>query len=113
MYRKWQGADVPETLEEHYGEDFHRAEAFFQAARKRMGLLGSSIVDIQCFMLAGIYDRAVMRPLQAWYDTEQACSRLLIYLTKQGPLQREASEPASHARQLEQRLYWSLVRVER
>ncbi len=74
--------------------------------------MNSSIVDIQCFFLAGVYDRAVMKPLQAWYHTEQACSRLHIYLSRRGPLPADDPESMSNTRRLEQRLYWSCVRAE-
>lgn len=55
-------------------ESFHRAEAFFLAAQKRMGLLlcRSSIIEAQVFFLAGVYLMATLRPVEAWKMFVQA-----------------------------------------
>ncbi|KAJ5771134.1 uncharacterized protein N7511_003185 [Penicillium nucicola] len=88
---------------------YARAEAYYEAARKRIGYLGTSLLDIQCLYLAGMYEKHTLRILQAWFFTEQACSRLHAYLLCQrGPT--EPSEQSDH--RLEQRLYWSCIKAE-
>ncbi|PLB52018.1 hypothetical protein P170DRAFT_471931 [Aspergillus steynii IBT 23096] len=85
----------------------HVAEAYFNEAKKRLGMLHTSLVDIQCLFLASIYEKHAIRPLQAWFCIQQASSRLKVRLSS-----RQASLD-SVDRHLEQRLYWSLIRAER
>lgn len=89
---------------------YARAEAYHEAARKRVGYLGTSLLDIQCLYLAGIYEKHTLRILQAWFWTEQACSRLHAYLL----CQRRPTGPYEQSdHRLEQRLYWSCIKAER
>lgn len=60
------------------------AEAYYLAARKRIGLLGTSIVDIQCLFFASIYERYALRILPAWLLIQQACSRLQMLIQARG-----------------------------
>ncbi|RSL91448.1 hypothetical protein CDV31_015465 [Fusarium ambrosium] len=94
-------------------EDQDGAEAYYVAAQKRLGLLGNSIQDIQCFFLAGMFEKTALRPLRAWHHIQQACSRLVTRLLQRG--ERPSApfndlNPENH--HLEQRLFWSCLRAE-
>ncbi|KAM0429234.1 hypothetical protein ACHAPT_006448 [Fusarium lateritium] len=47
-------------------EEKARAEPYYAAAQKRMGLLGNTIQDIQCYFFATIFEKFALRPLRAW-----------------------------------------------
>ncbi|KAF5719123.1 hypothetical protein FMUND_4913 [Fusarium mundagurra] len=90
-----------------------RAEPYYAAAQKRMGILGNTIEDIQCFVLATIFEKFAFRPLRAWYYVQQACSRLEIHLRQRGERPRvpfRQNNPADY--HLEQRLFWTCFRAE-
>lgn len=92
------------------------AEAYFQAARKRIGLLETGIVTSQCHMLTGIYFFYIMRPLQGWSAIHQAGSTLSLYLKSRAASQSWIDSP-QHAhdlseRHLEQRIYWTVLKSE-
>ncbi|RSL75042.1 hypothetical protein CEP51_011238 [Fusarium floridanum] len=84
------------------------ADAYFTAAKKRLGLLGCSIQDSQCFFIASIYEKYCLRPIQAWLYIQQASSRLQAYLLQQG----QRPPPTTSSLQLEQRIFWSCFRAE-
>lgn len=52
------------------------AEAYFQAAKKRIGLLESSILDVQCLFFASVFERYAFRPASAWSYIQLGCTRL-------------------------------------
>ncbi|KAJ5297177.1 uncharacterized protein N7443_008070 [Penicillium atrosanguineum] len=85
------------------------AEAYFHAAKQRLGSLHTSPIDIQCFLLAGFYHRHAMRPLQAWFCFQQASCRLEVRLRS---LCREQWTADVHYHNLESRLYWSCIQAE-
>jgi hypothetical protein len=86
---------------------FHRAEAFFQAAQKRMGalLFGSGITEAQAFFLAGVYLMTTMRPVEAWRTFVQA-------LTCCQSFQSATSDAAAEEAQLQHGIYWTCFRSE-
>ncbi|KAJ5371741.1 hypothetical protein N7517_003747 [Penicillium concentricum] len=69
-----QSSSPSSSLDIRQSEEFKKAEAYFLAARKRMGVLlgGSGIIEAQCFFLAGVYLMATLRPFQAWSMFVQA-----------------------------------------
>lgn len=85
------------------------AEAYFHAAKQRLGSLHTSPTDIQCFLLAGFYHRHAMRPLQAWFCFQQASCRLEVRLRS---LCREQWTADVNYHNLESRLYWSCIQAE-
>lgn len=85
------------------------AEAYFHAAKQRLGSLQTSPTDIQCFLLAGFYHRHAMRPLQAWFCFQQASCRLEVRLRS---LCREQWTADVNYYNLESRLYWSCIQAE-
>ncbi|KAF4967301.1 hypothetical protein FSARC_5131 [Fusarium sarcochroum] len=105
---------TPEQLQQLEDSDqTSMAEPYYAAAQKRMGLLGSSIEDIQCFVFATIFEKFALRPLRAWYYVQQACSRLETHLRQRGERPRapfRESNPQDY--HLEQRLFWTCFRAE-
>lgn len=95
-------------------EDIEAAEAYFLAAKKRFGLLQTSVMDMQCLFLAVTYERFCLRPLRAWHFLEQACSRLQSHLSRKRSRRNGAGVYEDDDVQLlEHRLFWSCVKAER
>ncbi|RMJ14395.1 hypothetical protein CDV36_005933 [Fusarium kuroshium] len=95
-------------------ENKTNAEAYFLAAKKRLGLLGDSLLDIQCLFLAFIYEKTYFRHLQAWFYLQQAATRLQVRLLKTGTrpwVTCDSSGP--NDLHIEQRVFWSCFRAER
>ncbi|KAI8716963.1 Fungal-trans domain-containing protein [Fusarium sp. LHS14.1] len=95
-------------------ENKANAEAHFLAAKKRLGFLGDSLLDIQCLFLAFIYEKTYFRHLQAWFYLQQATARLQVRLMKTGArpwVSCESSGP--NDLHIEQRVFWSCFRAER
>jgi len=94
--------------------DIPAAEAFYNAARRRMGLLGNSLVATQCGYLAGLYEKFLLRPVAAWTLLQTACVKLqaLLYAKGLAEATGQASRIDSRAKHVEQRLYWSCVKAE-
>lgn len=89
-------------------EEMATAETYYLAAKKRIGLLETSILDIQCLFFASIYEKHAFRPLQAWLYVQQASTRLQTRLMRRKPREQSDSPP----RHLEQRVFWSCVKSE-
>lgn len=90
------------------GASIELAEAYFQAAKQRLGSLHTSLTDIQCFLLAGSYHRHLMRPLQAWFCLQQASCRLEVRLRT---MRRGQWVADVNYNNLESRLYWSCIQA--
>jgi len=80
------------------------------AAQKRMGILlcGGSVIDAQCFFLAGVYLMATLRPIEAWKLFVQAlacCQGFSVnHYTYGACLENEWN--------LKQRIYWTCFKSE-
>ncbi|KAH6884451.1 hypothetical protein B0T10DRAFT_130882 [Thelonectria olida] len=89
------------------------AESYYMAAKKRIGLLGTSVPDVQCFFLASVYEKYALRPLQAWFCIQQASTRLQAHLLGSGQqLWNSAKLRNTHTHHLEQRVFWSCFKAE-
>lgn len=90
------------------------AETYFQAAKKRIGLLESSIIDIQCLFFASVFERYAFRLANAWAYLQLGCTRLQMYLMSKG---QHKSKPAVELNAptdyLEQRIFWTCYKAER
>lgn len=84
------------------------ADAYYLASKKRLGLLEVTLVSVQCFFLAGLYEMCCMRPASAWVHYCQACSRLQVILSQDKPADR-CQSPDFH---ILERLYFSCYRTE-
>jgi len=63
-------------------EDAVSAQAYYFAAKQRIGLLGWSLVDIHCLFFASVYEKYALNPLQAWFYIQQASTRLQAHLKR-------------------------------
>ncbi|KAH7394300.1 hypothetical protein BKA66DRAFT_297023 [Pyrenochaeta sp. MPI-SDFR-AT-0127] len=95
-------------------EDAAAAETFYLAAKKRFGLLGRSLIDIQCLFFASVYEKYTLNPLQAWFLIQQASSRLQAYLKRRSNLNTQPESGNDHTSQehLVQRVFWSVYKAE-
>lgn len=91
-------------------EAFLRAEAYFLAAQKRMGLLlcSSGVIEVQCLFFGGVYLMMTLRPLEAWRVFVQAlaCSEGLC--GSWGTHSSRAEEKSS----LQESIYWTCFKSE-
>ncbi|KAF4769257.1 hypothetical protein HAV15_008782 [Penicillium sp. str.  len=98
------------SLDVRQSEEFKKAEAYFLAARKRMGVLlgGSGMIEAQCFFLAGVYLMATLRQFQARPMFVQAlvcCEGFHIPLPPNDPRHDE-----NHT--LQESIYWTCFKSE-
>ncbi|SPO01821.1 uncharacterized protein DNG_04494 [Cephalotrichum gorgonifer] len=92
------------------------AEAYYIAAQKRIGLLETSLIGVQCLFFACIYEKYRLRPVQAWLYLQRASSCLQIrhigqVTTGLDPTNAPEALRTTHE-DLEQRLFWSLFKAE-
>ncbi|KAK1700843.1 hypothetical protein BDP55DRAFT_625113 [Colletotrichum godetiae] len=94
-------------------QDCGTAEAYYLAASKRIGLLGPSILDIQCLFLASMYEKCRLRPMRACFYIQQASTRLQTHLLRRGRRPwKEASGREEPTQPLQQRVFWSCFKAE-
>lgn len=95
-------------------QDMAAAQGYWQAAKKRIGLLGDALIDIQCLFFASVFERHALRPLDAWFYIQMACTRLETYLLRNSrQSQTPVQNTADPAHLLEQRVFWTCVKGER
>ncbi|TDZ37523.1 hypothetical protein CTRI78_v011109 [Colletotrichum trifolii] len=87
------------------------AQAYYFAAKKRLGLLEPSLLQVQCLFFCGVFEMYSLHPLQAWFYFNQACVQFKNILWRR--TQRRGPDNISQkTRRLEQRLYWSCMKSE-
>lgn len=84
-------------------------DAFYLAAKKRLGLLDVTLTSVQYFFLAGLYEVCRLRPTNAWVHYSQACSRLQFILSHRN-VRDDSLDTEFHVLE---RLYFSCCRTER
>ena len=101
------------------------AKAYYEEAQRRLGCLGTSLIDIQCFYYACVFERFAFRPLQAWMYLQQAASRLRVrHMERRGKEEKrlpvgnhhgshEESNLSTISYHFEQRAFWSIHKSER
>ena len=99
---------VKQVQESSDGSGSSSGDAYFLAAKKRLGLLGVTLTSAQCFFLAGLYEMCCMKPASAWVHYSQACSRLQI-IVLQDQWGEYNQSPNFHVLE---RLYFSCYRTE-
>ena len=82
------------------------ADAYYTAARKRLGLLETSNQATQCWFLLGVFEMYKMTPLNAWASFSRACTLLELRLFT------ETQHRHSGFTRGERRLYWSCLKSE-
>jgi len=95
-------------------EDIITAEAYYFAAKKRIGLLGWTLIDIQCLFFASVYEKIKLNPLQAWFYIQQASSRLQAHLKRRAGASSSLVESGmvTSDQHLEQHAFWSVYKAE-
>lgn len=90
---------------------FLRAESYFLAAQKRMGMLlcGSGVIEAQCFFLAGAYLMTTLRPVEAWKIFVQALACCQGFRINQRHVEESPAEDGSDPKQ---RIYWTCFKSE-
>ena len=90
--------------------EFQRAEHFFEGAQKRMGILlcKSTVVEAQCFFLAGVYLMATLRPLEAWKMFVQALTCCQAFT----PEHMSPGEARDREERLQESIYWTCFKSE-
>ncbi|KAL4957713.1 hypothetical protein BDW69DRAFT_8179 [Aspergillus filifer] len=88
------------------GYDCATAEAYYTAARKRIGLLDPSIIAVQCAFLIGVYEMYTMRPLRASLSFNRACAFFQTYL-RSSSFTKPTEQSSESVRS---RLYWSCLK---
>ncbi|KAI1409253.1 vegetative cell wall protein gp1 [Hypoxylon sp. FL1857] len=85
------------------------ASSYYLAAKKRLGLLEPSILQVQCLFLCGVFEMYSLKPLRAWSYFNQASVsfRNLVWMQTQGSV-----GGMLETQRLEQRLYWSCMKSE-
>lgn len=84
------------------------ADAYFQAARERIGLLDDSVIAAQCLFFASVYEKHALRAVEAYQYIRQGFSRLQVHR-----LRKSSESSSSESEQSESRLFWSLSKAER
>lgn len=89
--------------------EFRMGEHYFEAAQKRMGLLlcRSTVVEAQCFFLAGVYLMATLRPLEAWKMFVQALTCCQAFVADSSP-----GETREQEQRLQESIYWTCFKSE-
>jgi hypothetical protein len=89
---------------------FKQAEAFYNAAQTRMGILlsRSGVVEAQCFFLAGVYLMSTLRPLEGWKMFVQALASCQAFY---GGVELTAGENDRDKR-LREAIYWTCFKSE-
>jgi hypothetical protein len=89
--------------------DYATAEAYYDAARKRIGLLTSTRLATECHFLAGVYEMYSLRPLRSSISFNRACVafQTLTWMRSENHLEQHRLEKAQTSR-----LYWSCLKSE-
>ncbi|KAJ6104334.1 hypothetical protein N7523_010654 [Penicillium sp. IBT 18751x] len=89
---------------------FIRAEGYFFAAQKRMGLLlcSSGVVEAQCLFFAGVYLMMTLRPFEAWRMFVQALACSEVFCGSLGTHSAQTGEK----RRLQETIYWTCFKSE-
>ena len=102
----------PNVITPFVGE-LDKADAFFAAAMRRLGLLPMTLLSVQCYYFAGLYEKFAIRPLSAWSLLQQACVRYQALLHAKAVSAPGDAANSRAARHVKQRLYWSCMKAER
>ncbi|KAK1709820.1 vegetative cell wall protein gp1 [Colletotrichum lupini] len=87
------------------------AQAYYLAAKKRLGLLEPSLLQIQCLFFCAVFEMYSLRPLQGWFYFNQASVQFKNLYWRRAQ-RRNWQSISQKTRRLEQRLYWSCMKSE-
>ncbi|KIW35701.1 uncharacterized protein PV07_02385 [Cladophialophora immunda] len=102
-------SDLPGSDSLADAPDYTTAEAYYDAARKRIGLLTNTKLATECHFLAGVYEMYSMRPLRASISFNRACVafQALTWMRSEHYVDESRLEKAQASR-----LYWSCLKSE-
>lgn len=83
------------------------AESYYDAARKRVGLLGNGSSATACYFWLGVYEMYTLRPFQASISFNRACVTFQVS-TRRTSMSDESTVFDSHTC----RQYWSCLKSE-
>ncbi|KAH6892564.1 vegetative cell wall protein gp1 [Thelonectria olida] len=88
-------------------------QAYYLAAKKRLGLMQPSLLYIQCLFFCGVLEMNFLEPLRAWNYFNLSCVHFRNLLWRQRHTQTgSVGEVSNERRRMEQRLYWSCMKSE-
>jgi hypothetical protein len=89
--------------------NYATAEAYYDAARKRIGLLTNTHMATECHFLAGVYEMYSLRPLRASISFNRACVafQALTWMKSERWIDENRLEKSQTSR-----LYWSCLKSE-
>ncbi|CAI4212826.1 unnamed protein product [Parascedosporium putredinis] len=94
-------------------QEIDAAMAYYRAAKKRLGMIESPLLSIQCQFFCGVLEMFLLRPVKAWSYFHQACVLFRNYVWIRRARDAGVAEPRPREIQrLEQRLYWSCMKSE-
>lgn len=75
-----------------------------------MGILlcKSTVIEAQCFFLAGVYLMAILRPLEAWKMFVQALTCCQAFTIEHSG----TSEDHDHEQRMQESIYWTCFKSE-
>ena len=88
---------------------YGKAEAYYTAACKRIGLLRNTLLATECYFMAGVYEMYSLRPLQAAVSFNRACVTFQTLSLMRSEYYASEDEPG---RARARRLYWSCLKSE-
>lgn len=94
---------------------------YYESAQRRFGYLGTSLVDMQCFYYASLFERFAFRPLQGWMYLQQAAARLRVHHMERRGEEKRFNKGIKDGNRMtsaisyhfEQRAFWSIRKAER
>ncbi|KAJ5759005.1 hypothetical protein N7520_006161 [Penicillium odoratum] len=86
------------------------AAIYYREARRILGVLQPSLGTILSLFFCGIFEMFMMKPVNAWFNFQQAAVQLQAYLLGQKATTSEPGDPIGG--HLEGRLYWSCMQSE-
>ncbi|KAK9311942.1 hypothetical protein V1524DRAFT_387052 [Lipomyces starkeyi] len=90
-----------------YSSIQHSLRYFNEASKRLSAVPHYSVLEIQCYILSGIYQMFIMRPLDAWRQFHTASVSCQIYLKRN---RYKLSNESSGS--VEQRLFWTVLKSE-
>lgn len=95
--------------------DWSTADGYYDAARRRFGLLSTNVEAAQCHVLSGMYLLYKLQPLQAGFEFQLASTTYLRHRSGRDAMLRLKSDAAGHAEYTpsEQRVFWTCLHLER
>lgn len=89
--------------------DYYTAELYYNASRKRIGLLTNTLIATECYFLFGVYEMYSMRPLRSSISFNRACVafQILTWMRSEYYIAEVGVDKARASR-----LYWSCLKSE-